>query len=228
MDSSVLSDTLTPFPLRLTHCTHAFHTRDQSLVILIQQGSWVQVLVLPIFSSHWWIVVQSPSHVWLFVTPWTTAHQASLSPTILWSLPKITFIELVTPAHHLILCPPLLLTSSMFSSISVFSNKSLVCKGWPKYWSFSIRASSKYSGLISFKIDLFDLLVVQGNHKSLLQNNIKSTENINAAKKKKWFLSFRDCKIDKYIGCQMKDKKPELQCQKWELWHHWVLQTFKG
>ena len=82
---------------------------------------------------------------------------------------------------------------------------------WPKYWnfSFSISPSNEYSGLISFKIDLFDLLVVQGNRKSLLQNNIKSTENINAAKKK-WFLSFWDCKIDKYIGCQMKGKKPKI------------------
>ena len=134
--------------------------------------------------------IQSFSHVRLLVTPWTAAHQASLFITNSWSLPKLMPIKSVMPSHHLILCHPLLLPST-FPTIRVLSNESILHIRWPKYWnfSFSISPSNEYSGLISFKIDLFDLLVVQGNRKSLLQNNIKSTENINAAKKK-WFLSF--------------------------------------
>ena len=83
------------------------------------------------------IVVLSLSHIWLFVTPWTVAHQASLSFTISWSLPKLMSIELVMPSNHLILCRPLCLLPSIFPSIRVFSNKSALHIRWPKYWSFS-------------------------------------------------------------------------------------------
>ena len=97
-------------------------------------------------------------------TPWTVAHQASLSITNSWSLYKLMSIESVMPSNHLILCRPLLLLPSVFPSIRVFSNESAVCIRWPKYWSFSfsISPSKEYSGLISFKIDWFDLLAFQG------------------------------------------------------------------
>ena len=116
------------------------------------------------------VVVQSFSHVWLFANPWTAAHQASLSFSISWSLLKLMSIESVMPCNHLVLCRPLLLQPSIFPSIRVFSNKSALHIRWPKYWSFSfsISPSSEYSGLISFRIDWFDLLAVQGTLKSLL------------------------------------------------------------
>ena len=103
-------------------------------------------------------------------TLWTAAHQASLSFTISQSLLKLIFIESVMPSNCLILCHPLLLPS-VFLSIRVFSNKSVLCIRWPKYWSFSfsISPSNEYSGLISFRIDWFDFLAVQGTLKSLLQ-----------------------------------------------------------
>ena len=106
-------------------------------------------------------VSQSPSHVWLFATPWTAAHQASLSFTNSLSLPKLMSIESVISSNHLILCRPLLLPS-VFPSIRVFSNESALHIRWPKYWSFSISPLSEYSGLISFRIDWFSLLAVQG------------------------------------------------------------------
>ena len=98
------------------------------------------------------------------VTPWTAAHQASLSFTISQSLLKLMSIESVIPSNHLILCCPLLLLPSIFPSIRVFSNESALCIRWPKYWSFnfSIRASKEYSGLISFRIDWLALLAIQG------------------------------------------------------------------
>ena len=115
---------------------------------------------------------QSPSHVQLFVNPRTAARQASLSNTNSWNLLKLRFIELVMPSNHLILCRPLLLPS-IFHRIRVFSNESVFCIRWPKYWSFSfsISPSNEYSGLISFRIDWLDLLAVQGTLKSLLQHH---------------------------------------------------------
>ena len=118
------------------------------------------------------VVVQSLSGVQLFVNSWTAeAHQDSLSFTIPRNLPKLIPIELVMPSNHLILCLPLLLLPSIFPSIRVFSNEPVLCIRWPKYWSFSfsISPSNEYSGLISFRIDWFDLLAVQGTLKSLLQ-----------------------------------------------------------
>ena len=117
--------------------------------------------------------VQSFSCVWLFVTPWTAAHQASLSITISQSLLKFMSIELVMPSSHLILCHPLLLLPSIPPSIRVFSKESTLCIKWPKDWSFSfcISPSNEYSGLISFKIDWMHLLAVQGTLKSLLQHH---------------------------------------------------------
>ena len=107
-----------------------------------------------------------------FVTPWTTARQASLSITNSRSLLKLMSIELVMPANHLILCHLLLLPPSNFPSIRVFYNKSVLHIRWPNYWSFSfsISPSSEYSGLITFKIDWFDLLAIQGTLKNLLQH----------------------------------------------------------
>ena len=94
------------------------------------------------------VVVQLLSHVWLFATPLTAAHQASLSFTISQSLLKLMFIESVMPSNHLTLCHPLLLLPSIFPSIRVFSNGSVLCIRWPKYWSFSISPSNEYLGLI--------------------------------------------------------------------------------
>ena len=117
--------------------------------------------------------VQSLSCVWLFVTPWTTARQASLSITNSQSPPKPMSIESVIPSNHLILCHPLLLLPSIFPSIRVFSNESALCIRWSKYWSFSfnISPSNEHPGLISFKMDWLDLLAVQGTLKSLLQHH---------------------------------------------------------
>ena len=117
--------------------------------------------------------VQSLSHVWLFVTPWTTAHKGSLSMTNSQSPPKPVSIELVMPSNHLILCRPLLLLPPIFPSIRVFSNESYLHIRWPKYWSFSfnISPSNEHPGLISFKMNLLDLVAVQGTLKSLLQHH---------------------------------------------------------
>ena len=117
--------------------------------------------------------VQSLSHIRLFVTPWTAARQVSLSITNTWSLLKLMNIESVMPSKHLILCHPLLLLPSIFPSIRVFSNESVLRIRWPKYWSFSfsISPSNEYSGLISFRMDWLDLPAVQGTLKSLLQHH---------------------------------------------------------
>ena len=125
-------------------------------------------MLLLIFSS-----VQLLSHVRLFATPWTAAHQASLSITNSRSLLKLTSIESVMPSNHLILCYPLLLLPSIFPSIRVFSNESVLHIRWPKYWSFSfnISPSNEHPGLISFRMDWLDLLAVQVTLKSLLQHH---------------------------------------------------------
>ena len=119
--------------------------------------------------------VQLLSHVRLFATPWTAACQASLSITNSQSLLKLMSIELVMPSNHLILCRPLLLLPSIFHSIKVFSNESVLCIRWPKYWSFSfsISPSNEYSGLISSRMDWLGLSEVQGTLKSLLQQTFK-------------------------------------------------------
>ena len=122
-------------------------------------------------SFLFFVVAQLLSHVWLFMTPWTTACQASPSFTISQSLLKCMSTELMMPSSHLILCHPLLLPS-IFPSIEVFFNESALGIRWPNYWSFSfsISSSSEYSGLISFMIDWFDLPAVQGTLKNLLQH----------------------------------------------------------
>ena len=115
-------------------------------------------------SVHLFSSVQSVSRVRLFVTPWTAARQAFLSITSSWSLLKLVSIQSVMPSNYLILCHPLLLPPSIFPSIRVLSDESVLCIMWPKYWSFSfsISPSSEYSRLISFRMDWLDLLAVQG------------------------------------------------------------------
>ena len=117
--------------------------------------------------------VQSLSLIRLFVTPWTAAHQASLSITNSQSLPKLMSVALLMPSNHLILCRPLLLPRSIFTSIRVFSNESVLPIRCPKYWrfGFSISPSTEHSGLISFRMDWLDLLAVQGTLKSLIQHH---------------------------------------------------------
>ena len=117
--------------------------------------------------------VQSLSHVRLFRIPWIEARQATLSIANSRSLLKLMSIESEMPSNHLIFCRPLLFLPSIFPSIRVFSNESVLCIRWPKYWSFSfsISPSNEYLGLISFRTDWFDLLAVQGTLKSLLQHH---------------------------------------------------------
>ena len=117
--------------------------------------------------------VQLLSRVQLFVTPWTVAHQASLSITNSRSLFRLLSIKSEMPSNHLILCLPLLLLPSIVPRIRVFSNESVLCIRWPKYWSFSfnISPSNEYSGLISFRMDWLDFLEVQGTLKSHLQHH---------------------------------------------------------
>ena len=117
--------------------------------------------------------VQLLSCVRLFATPWTAAHQASLFITNSQSFLILMSIESVVPSNHLILCRPLILPPSIFPSIKVFSNDSVLHIRWPKYWSFSFNITpvNEYSGLISFRMDWLDLLAVQGTLKSLLQHH---------------------------------------------------------
>ena len=129
------------------------------------------------FVKSYWLFVQSLSHVQFFVTPWTVAHQASLSFIISWNFLKFMSIEFVMPSNHLILCCPLillLLLPSIFPNIGIFSSESALHIRWPKYWSFSfsISCSNEYSGLISFRTDWFDLLGVQGRTASQNYNEV--------------------------------------------------------
>ena len=127
----------------------------------------------PIYIAFTLLLSFSCSVVSDSVAPWTAAHQASLSFIISWSLLKLMSIKSGMPSNHLILCCPLLLLSSIFLSIRVFSNESVLHIRWPKYWilTFSISPSNEYSGMISFRIDWFDPLAVQGTLKSLLQHH---------------------------------------------------------
>ena len=125
------------------------------------------------FLSDWFSSVQSLSHVWLFATPWITAHQASLSIINSRSSLRLTSIEWVMPSSHLILCRPLFFLPQIPPSIRVFSNGSTLHMRWPEYWSFSfsISPSKEIPGLISFRMDWLDLLAVQGTLESLLQHH---------------------------------------------------------
>ena len=129
-----------------------------------------------IHSFRWYFLrtsVQSLSHVRFFATPWTAAHQASMSITNSQSLLRRVSIKLVMPSNHLILCRPFLLLPSIFLSIRVVTNESVLPIRWPEYWSFSfcISPSNEYSGLISFRMDWLDLLAAQGTLMSLLQHH---------------------------------------------------------
>ena len=146
----------------------------------INNSSYNWFLGVIFFCSFYWsvvdlqccaIVLQPLSHVQLFATPWNAAYQASLSFTISQSLRKLMPVELVMPSTHLILCHPLLLLSSVFPNIRVFSSESALRIGWQKYWSFNISPSNEYSGLISFRTDWFDLLAVQRTLKNPLQHH---------------------------------------------------------
>ena len=137
-------------------------------------GMWAIVYDLTgLFSVQYRLVAQLLHRVQLFVIPWTTACQASLSFTVSQNLLKLISIESMMPSNHLILCFPLLLLPSTFPCLRVFSSELAAHIRWLKYWSFSfsISASSENSGLISFRIDWFDLLAVQGTLKSLLQHH---------------------------------------------------------
>ena len=142
---------------------------EKAIDLRPQKKTIKRIMILKFIISS----VQSLSRVWLFVTPWLTARQASLSITNSWSLPKLTSIESVMPSSHLILCRPLLLLPPITPSIRVFPNKSILHMRWPKYWSFSfsISPSKENPGLISSRMDWLDLLAVQGTLKNLLQHH---------------------------------------------------------
>ena len=129
-------------------------------------------------STHRFSSAQSLSHVRLFVTPWIAVCRAFQSVNNSRSLLKLISIESVIPSNHLILCHPILLVPSIFPSIRVFSNESVLLIRWPKYWSFSISLSNEYSELISFRKDWLDFLVVQGTLKSLLQHHISKASTL--------------------------------------------------
>ena len=124
-------------------------------------------------STNFWYFSSVAQSCLTLCDPWTAVHQASLSIANSQSLLKLMSIDLVIPSNHLILCHPLLLPPSIFASFRVFSNESVLCVRWPKYWSFSFSISppNKYSGLISFSMDWLDLLAVQSTLKSLLQHH---------------------------------------------------------
>ena len=160
------------------------------------------------------VAVQSRSRVQLFAAPWAAAHQAPLSFTISWSLLNLMSIELVMPANCLILCCPLLLLPSIFLSIRVFSNELALCIWWPKYWNFSISPCNEYSGLISFRINWFDLLAVQGTLRSLLQHYSLKT----------WILwcsaFFMGVRASNFHIRTLEKSYPWLS---WSLWTKWCL-----
>ena len=149
-------------------------TRDQTCVPCIARwilNHWTTRKVPSLGAFNGYLVTVHPlSRIHLFVIPWTAACQAPLSFTISWSLLRFMYIESVMLSNHLILCFPLLLWPSTFPSIMVFSSELVLCIRWSKYWSFSfsISPSNEYSGFISFRIDWFDLLALQGTFKSLL------------------------------------------------------------
>ena len=144
-------------------CDFSYILTDVEKIII-----FLCIALLSLFSS-----VQSLSHVQIYVTPWTAAHQASLSIANYHSLLRLMSIESVMPSNHIILCCPLLLLPSIFPSIRVFSSELVLHIMWPKYWSFSfsVSPSNEYSVLISFRIDWFDLLALQGTLKSFLQHH---------------------------------------------------------
>ena len=147
-------------------------SKRQNLNLLHAWNNWQSISIsLGILSNLAIVVVQLLSLVWLFATPWTAACQTSLFFTISRSLLKLMSIELMMPSNHLILCQPLFLLPSILPSSRVFSNESALHIRWPKYWRFSFSLSNEYSELISFRIDWFDLLTVQGILKSLLQHH---------------------------------------------------------
>ena len=171
-----------PWSCKESDMTEQLNWTEQGLVrlwrnlntptLLITQ-TFVRKVMSLLFTMLYISSVQLLSHVWLFVTPWAAAPKASLSITNSQSLLKLMSIKSVMPSNHLILFHPLLLPPSIFPSIRVFSNESVLCIMWPKYWSFSFSISpfNEYSGLISFRMGWLDLPAVQGTLKSLLQHH---------------------------------------------------------
>ena len=153
------------------------HTLFEILRVITQRKHWDPSCLWHVSTVHCFLLLRSIPRllswlrcIWLFATPWTAARQASLRTTISLSFFKLMSTELVMPSNHLILCHPLLLLPWVFPSIRVFFNESPLRIRWPKYWSFSfsISPSDEDSGLISFRIDWFDLFAVQGTLQSLL------------------------------------------------------------
>ena len=155
--------------------SQSYYCSDSAATDLFSIFFWIMICNKSFIAEHIVVIVQLLSFVWFFVTPWTAAPQASWFFTVSQSLLKLMSIESVMPSSHLTFCHPLLLLPSISSSIRVCSTESVLRIRWPKYWSFSfsfsISPSNEYSVLISFRIDWFDLLAVQGIPKSLLQHH---------------------------------------------------------
>ena len=170
------------------------------------------------------VIVWLLSHVRLFATPRTATCQASLSFTIYQSLLKLMSIELMMPSNHLILCCSLLLLPSILPSIRVFSNELTLHIRWPKYWnfSFSVSPSSEYSGLISFRTDWFDFLVVQGTLKSLLQHHC-----LKASAPSLQHLAFFMVQLSHlYMTWRGWGKVNKYRCQRWSKTEVWDLEQY--
>ena len=162
---------MTPFPQNHS----ALVSQMQSSPVSHPNASFPMHLILIIVVVV--VVVQSLSHIWLFATPWITARQAPLSSIISQSLLKFMSTESVILSNHFLLCCPVLLLPSIFPCIRIFLSESALHIRWPRYWSFSFSnsPSNEYSGFVSFRIDLFHLLAVQGTLKSLLQHHSSKT-----------------------------------------------------
>ena len=139
----------------MVQLSHLYMTIGKTIALITQ--TFVRKVMSLLFTMLYISSIQLLSHVWLFVTPWAAAPKASLSITNSQSLLKLMSIKSVMPSNHLILFHPLLLLPSIFSSIRVFSNESIIRIRWPKYWSFSFSSSNEYSGLISFRIDSYTI-----------------------------------------------------------------------
>ena len=163
-----MSDSLQPHGLQPTRLLHPWDFPGKRTGV----GCQCLLRVKPLF-----VAILSLNRVQLYATSWTAACQASLSFTISQSLLKLMSIESVLPSNHLILCHPLLFLPSIFPSIRVFSDESALLIRWPKYWSFSISPSNEYSGLISFRMDWFDLLAVHRTLESSSAPQFKSIDS---------------------------------------------------
>ena len=168
---------------RTLPCYYTLNLVRFELKIMVKMRYLHQWCIWHLYTFHIYyfyvvVVLQSLSHIQLFATPWTAAHQAPMSTTVSWNLLKFMSIKSVMLSNHIILCLPLLLPPSVFLSARIFSIDSVLRIRWPKYWSFGISLCSEYSGLICFRSDLLDLLAVHGALKSSPTPQFRSIDSL--------------------------------------------------